>query len=135
MIDIITGWDHALAVWAGQGLGRSLDPERAASLGFGENGELIATVVFNGFEWPSIEASIYSTSPRWATRRTLKAVFWYPFRQLQCRRCGATTAVDNADVRAFLERLGFQLEGIAREALPGGDAAIYGMLARECRWL
>jgi len=36
----------------------------------------------------------------------------------------------------FNKRLGFQLEGIHRQAWPmGGDALSFGMLKPECKWI
>lgn len=133
---IILGWDVAVAEWV-----RTRVPDPVAdwgscvAIGVTLNDELIAGIVFNNLRWPSIEASIASTTPRWCSRRNLAAIFAYPFGQLDCRRVGAVTGVTNQPARAFLCRLGFREEGICRCALPNGDAAIYGMTEAECRWL
>jgi hypothetical protein len=146
MIQIITGWDKALAHWVGQGLGVDLG-SACAALGFADGDNLLAAVAYHDFAWPNIEGSIFATSPRWANRRTLFSCFYVPFLQLKCRRFGARTAVTNQPTRAFLCRLGFTLEGVARQAMrvtiPAEnpeenevvDAAIFGMLGHECRWL
>jgi len=145
MIQVVTGWDKALAHWVGQGLGVDLGP--GAAIGFADGPELLAAVAYHDFNWPNIEGSIFAVSPRWANRRTLFACFYHPFIALKCRRFGARTAVTNQPTRAFLCRLGFTLEGVARQAMRATipaetpeenevvDAAIYGMLAHECRWL
>lgn len=106
-----------------------------AGLGIRHDGELIAGVVYNHFVWPSIEASIASTTPAWCSRRNLRVIFSYPFEQLDCRRLGATTEAGNTHARAFLKRLGFREEGVARDLLPNGDAVIFGMRRSECLWL
>lgn len=145
MIQIITGWDQALAHWVGRSLGVDLGPNCVA-IGFAEDDKLLAAIAYHNFQWPNIEGSIWSRSPRWANRRTLFTCFYHPFLALKCRRFGANTAVTNQPARAFLCRLGFRLEGTAREAMrvPSAehpeegevvDAAIYGILAHECRWL
>ena len=94
-----------------------------------------AGIIFNNFVWPSIEASILSISPKWCNKRILREIFSYPFEQLGCRRVTATTSTKNQPAMAFLKRLGFELEGIARQARPDGDAAVFGMIREECRWL
>lgn len=76
-----------------------------------------------------------STDPRWATRSILKAAFGYPFVQLPCVRLTAYTGKNMPHVRQFLERLGFQQEGIVRRGFADDDAVIYGMLKEECKWI
>lgn len=132
---IIAGHDVAVAEWVRRHFGHEVEWGPCAAVGIARDGELIAGVVFNNFRWPSIEASIASTRPDWASRRNLAAIFAYPFRQLDCRRVGALTEVTNQPVRAFLCRLGFRQEGICRDALVSGDAVIFGMIRAECRWL
>ena len=139
---IVLGYDQAVAWWVRQHL---VDPPddwgSCTTIGIALDGDLIAGIVFNNFRYPSIEASIASTTPRWCSRRNLAAIFAYPFRQLDCRRLGATTGVTNQPARAFLCRLGFREEGICLQALrpsaanPSGDAVIHGMTPGECRWL
>lgn len=132
---IIAGHDAAVAEWARRHFGVRVEWGPCAAIGIARGGDLIAGIVFNNFRWPSIEASIASTRPDWASRRNLAAIFAYPFRQLDCRRVGALTEVTNQPVRAFLCRLGFQEEGVLRDALVSGDAVIFGMTRAECRWL
>jgi RimJ/RimL family protein N-acetyltransferase len=150
LIEIITGWDAALTHWVSRELGVELGTGQArscAALGFAEDGRLLGAVVYHSYRWPNIEAALWTESPRWCSRRSLFALFCYPFRTLECRRFGATVAATNQPARDFVRRLGFTEEGCARRALcmaapagPGApavavDAVIYGMLAEECPWL
>jgi len=135
---IIVGRDVAVAEWVRTHIpGVSIEfwPSGYHAIGFAIGSELIAGAVYCNFTWPTIEISLASISPRWASRRNLAALAAYPFLQLNCKRLGATTRRKNQPVRAFLCRLGFQEEGIARCAYPDDDAVIYGMLREECRWL
>lgn len=139
---IVLGYDRAVAWWVHQHL---VDPPadwgKCTAIGIAQDGDLIAGIVFNNFCWPNIEASIASTTPRWCSRRNLAAIFAFPFRQLGCRRMGATTGLTNQTARSFLCRLGFRQEGICHQAWPlsvanpTGDAVLYGMTPDECRWL
>lgn len=64
------------------------------------------------------------------------AVFAYIFVQLKCGRCTAITTKKNRRTRAFLEALGFVLEGCVRRGYDGKrDALVYGLLAEDCRFL
>jgi RimJ/RimL family protein N-acetyltransferase len=64
------------------------------------------------------------------------AVFQYVFQQLGCTRLTAITTKKNRRTRAFLERLGFALEGCVRRAYDGRNSAlVYGLLAEDCRYL
>ena len=135
------GADQYVAAWVAQQLDISLeDWGPCSACGVVLDGQLIAGVVYNEYRelrhGRTMCASIASISPRWATRKTLRDLFAYPFRQIEVRRLWSTTARRNKNARTVLERLGFKFEGIARRSHDGRqDAAVYGMLPHECRWL
>jgi len=132
---LVAGQDKAICRWVGDRLGID-DFGACKTMGFIDHGVLVAGVVFNNYRHPNIEASIATSTPRWCNRGILSAIFHYPFIQAGCTRVTATTEATNQPARAFLCRLGFQQEGVIRQALPGGaDAVIYGLLRDECRWL
>ena len=106
-----------------------------ATIGVEHNGELIAGVVFTDYHGHAISVSMASTSPLWASRRTLAGIFAYPFVQLNCDRLTACTGRSMVSVREFLERLGFVEEGLLRRGFADDDCVIYGMLREECRWI
>ena len=117
---------------------RELDihPSHPEAIGISWGGQLIAGVIYSGYRPrdSAVEMSIYSTSPRWATRRVLRAVFGYPFTQLNLKRVEAVTRDDNHAAQRLLDRLGFTREGVLRSGYQGRDGYIYGMLSDECRW-
>lgn len=83
-----------------------------------------------------IEVTLATIDKRWCTRHTLRELFLYPFSQIKVKRVQATCHRKAKRVRATLSRLGFQFEGIVREAHPqGGDAAHYSILKPECHWI
>jgi RimJ/RimL family protein N-acetyltransferase len=134
MIGMLVGHDAAVAQWVGERIGIR-DFGAYTALGILSGDQLIAGVVFNNWRPPGIEVTMASTSPRWCTRSTLAAIFWYVFEQIGCKRLTALTEAKNQPVRAFLCHLGFQQEGLLRYGFPTDDAVIYGMLKEECRWL
>lgn len=134
-VRLVFGSDDLVAKWIG---------ERVQIDDFGpcvtmsivdEEGVMLGGCLFNNYRPPNIEATIATIGSRWCSRRVLAGIFSYPFGQLGCKRVTAITEVMNQPARAFLCRLGFQQEGVLRQAFPNGtDAVVYGMLSSECRW-
>jgi RimJ/RimL family protein N-acetyltransferase len=130
----VYGADYEVAHWVGEQLGiKSWGP--CSAIGIAEGGRLIAGVVYNNYHWPSIELSIASISPRWASRRTLREIFRYPFVQLGCKRVNAITPLSNTKALKMNERLGLKVECKLKDAVPDGDAALVGLHINDCRWL
>ncbi len=133
---LIRGWDAAVARWVGDRLDIKEFGPFYRAVGIANDCELIGGVVYNNYRHPNIEMTIATATPRWCSRSILRILFWYPFNTFDCRRVTAVTESTNQPARAFLCRLGFHEEGTMRRAFPSGaDAAIYGMLREECRWL
>ena len=105
------------------------------TLGFARGGELVAGVVYNEYRGHSIHISMASSHPKWATREVIATILSYPFVQLKCERLTAYTGRSMTHVRQFLERVGFQQEGIVRRGFADDDCVIYGMLKDECKWI
>lgn len=129
-------YDIPLALLAGERLGIKRGWEKCRSFGVIRNQELAAVIIFSEFRHPNIEATIWSSTPRWATPAVLRAVMQYAFHQLDCKRITATTEATNQPAREFLCRLGFRQEGVHPDALPTGDAVSFGLLRIDAaRWL
>jgi hypothetical protein len=98
--------------------------------------DFVAGVVFSNFRKTDVEVSCAGeTAVAWRPS-VCTAVFKYIFEQLGCVRCTSITVKGNKRARAFLEGLGFQLEGNVRLGYDGRrDALIYGLLRSECRFL
>ena len=124
--------DPRLLKWAEQQLGADFGEHARNLATVGE--DYLGVVVYNNYAHRNINMSIATTSPKWCTRRFLRAVFHYPFNQLDCRRVTGITGESNIQTIKLLERLGFSYEGALREFF-GEDALIYGMLKGECQWL
>src|SRR5215217_4693084 len=102
-----------------------------------DNDDFVGGVVFSNFRGTDCEVSC-AAEPHAAVWRPhiMRAVFTYVFNQLGCVRCTSITTKRNKRARDFLEGLGFVLEGNLRLGYDGkNDALIYGLLARECRYL
>lgn len=135
---LIYGHDRELALWAGHQLGlsgpvRGVDP---TAIGVSRDGTIVAVALFTNYQKPNIEITFVTTTPRWASRMTIRRILEYPFVQLSCKRITAITEACNAPARAFLERLGFKQEGVHQDAFASGVGISYGLLRHDAeRWL
>lgn len=111
-----------------------LDP--CIGIGLTHNGELVGGFVFRNWRGHDVEISFALDNPRAFTREVPRKVFKYVFEELGCARCTALVRRGNRRSRKLVEGVGFKLEGKARLGYDGRqDMMIYGMLAKECRWL
>ena len=135
---LIYGHDRELSLWAGHHLGlsgpiRGVDP---TAIGVSREGKIVAVALFSNYQWPAIEITFVTTTPRWASRENIRAILAYPYVQLDCRRLTAITEACNSPARAFLERLSFKQEGVHPDAFPSGEGISYGLLRGDAeRWL
>ena len=136
MIQTLYGRDKEVIKYVGE---RVDENDFGAAIGIGQykDGKIIAGVVYNLYNGPSICMHVASEpGSRWLTRDFLFRVFAYPFIQLGCNRVTGLVRVDNIEARRFDEHLGFKQEGVIRRgASDGTDMILYGMLREECRWL
>lgn len=101
-----------------------------------DNKDFVAGVVVTNFRRTDCEMSGASETPAAWRPHVCRAIFSYIFEQLGCVRVTSITTKGNKKARAFLESLGFQLEGNVRLGYDGRrDALIYGLLKAECRYL
>lgn len=134
MRHVIPNDPDRVAAWVGRQLQVQFSAHTA--IGLEEGGDLLAGVVYEGYNGSNIMMHV-AASPgrRWMTRTFLHFAFWYPFEQLGCARVTGLVPDDNLQAAAFDEHLGFTLEATLREAHPTGDLLVYRMFRRDCRWL
>lgn len=136
------GWDKEVSAWVAEREGRPVEEYGPCSAGaVWLDGEMIAGIVYSNYQrfkcgGATMELTMASTSPRWATRKTLRDIFSYPFRQMRVTRLQVLCRVSNRKSCRLVERLGFKFEGTARIAFEGvEDVNLYSMLPYECRWI
>jgi RimJ/RimL family protein N-acetyltransferase len=132
---LVYGQDARVARWVIQHAPHADAFDKYVAIGVEDGNELVAGFVFNEYRGHSIAISMASTTPKWCSRSTMAAAFGYAFLQLKCKRLTAYTGLSMANVRVFLERLGFVQEGVIRAGFADDDAVVYGMLREECRFL
>lgn len=99
-----------------------------------DDNEIIGVFLYTNFRKVSIEITCAGNTG-WLTRSNLREFLSYPFEQLGCRRVTAIVHRKNKLARNITERLGFKLEGICRQGFSDGDACIYGLIRKDCRWI
>ena len=136
LYSFVYGKDAEITNWVESQLRGTVSLRSGVAIGLQKDGELIAGCVYDNFRTHDIEMTFAASTPKWATPSNIGVFFVYPFVQLKLARVTAIAAKANKRARKMLERLGFQLEGVARRGMDGKkDACIYGMLASECKWL
>lgn len=139
--ELLYGSDLFVKNWVAEKIG---NPDFGACVAIGvlDGAKQIAGIVYHNYiQSPTgkpimIEISMAAIDQRWANRRTLKALFGYPFNQLGVERIQVTTPVESKHVRKINEKLGFTYEGTGRKAhFLGGDVDVLSMLKDECQWI
>ena len=102
------------------------------------DGVPVACVVYHDYRvvkhGASIQASVVCDVP--VPRGLVCEWFRYPFVQLGVTRLWAETSTANEKAQKFLERLGFEKEGRARNLWDGRtDSYIYAMVPEDCKFI
>lgn len=102
-----------------------------------EDTKLIGGVLINDIR-PERDCwlTIYTESPKWATKQVLKYVFTVVFVTIGAKRCSVFVSESNQKSHNMCLRLGFKDEGLLREYRDNGENCyVMGMLKQECIWL
>ena len=108
------------------------------AIGLEENGELVAAALYNLMTDFDCAMHFAASSPKFLQGEFLRAIFRYPFKQMELRRVTSYTWSDNTRMLALLHRFGFQWEGRLRKA--GGtkenpmDIEVWGLLKEDCKY-
>ena len=141
-MEIITIQDARLLAWAEAQLKATFDPSACRWVAGLDRGGVIWVVVYSRFCDRNCEVTIATDgSKRWATRRTLRAIFSHPFMQWGLARVTFIVAADNDRSLAMLRHegpggIGAKQEGRLRAAFDGDvDGIVFGLLKTECKWI
>ncbi len=131
-----TVYDHErIARWVAARTGGTYDG-LGTSIGLEKGGELIAGVVYDGYNGRSICMHVASNGEKqWLSRGFLRECFEYPFLRLKVKRIiGLVDSTNLAAIR-FDMALGFKLETEIPDAGPVANLCILSMSPSRCRWL
>ena len=134
-MDLLYGHNEAVAAWVAThipGCERGFD--KPVSIGVLEGERLIGGTVFHNWnpEAGVIEMSSAGTSPRWLSRKMLKAIFGYVFDQIGCQLVVMRVSERNIRMIDIAERFGFDGHLIPR--LRGRDEAEWLFTLTDDRW-
>lgn len=134
-MDMLYGHNEAVAAWVAAhipGCERGFD--KPVAIGVIENERLIGGTVFHNWnpEAGAIEMSSAGTSPRWLSRKMLKAIFGYVFDQIGCQIVVMRVSERNARMVDIAERFGFSGTLIPR--LRGRDEAEWIFTLTDDQW-
>lgn len=111
------------------------------ALGVDRGGDFLGGIVF--YNPGTFKGQVYDVEMAFAFDRadwirpaTLRHLFCYPFRQLNCVRMSCIIARKNKKTRKLAEFCGFKVEGVGRKRWDGvQDCIYYGMTREDCRFL
>lgn len=113
-------------------------PENAKFIGREVNGELVGAFGFVNYtgDGGDIEVLVAGNRPGWLSLPLMRAVWKYVWDVCGCRRASARVRVSNTKQLEYMERWGFQREGLMREAYCGNgktveDMVVFGILRSE----
>lgn len=134
-MQIIYEQDEFIRDWLHDRLGYEIS--EGVTIALAREGHLEAVACFHEYrqEHGSIELTFATKSPKWQSRRYIRAIFGYAFGQLGCGRITTFAPAVNSMATRLNDRIGFVREGIMRKAFYGGDLVMFGMLRDECKWL
>lgn len=107
------------------------------AIGLCRSGELIAGVVYEGFNGHNVWMHVAAEpGKKWLTRAYLAACFAYPFVQCGVSRISGYVEASNVEARRFDEHIGFKREAVLRGAASdGGDVNLYVMRIEDCKYV
>lgn len=108
-------------------------------IGFIENNKILGGFLFTDFDGHNIYVHLALESPRLFTRKHIRYVFDYGFRQINCGRMTAVCKNGFKRNERILSGTGWTKEGVIRQVMKIDnefvDAAVFGMLKEECKWI
>jgi hypothetical protein len=125
-----------LLAWA-EGINRTEFMSDAHAIGLEDaEGKLLAVAVYQCFTHYECDLHIATVdSGRAMNREFLVHGFSHPFIRLGLVRVTGLIPSNHAKSNRVARHIGFVLEGRKREAFPGCDILVWGMLRRECRFI
>ena len=102
-----------------------------------DDGTLVGGIVGSEYRGHDMNLSIYAARPDFLRPAMIGELCRWAFGEAGLKRLTAEIAKKNRRARAFVEHVGFVLEGNKRHGWHDGqdDMCIYGMTADRCRWL
>jgi len=121
--------------WVAERTGGQYFAGSGQGIGWSKDGALVAGVLFDNHTGRSVQMHVAAIGKRWMVREYLYACFRYPFEQLKVNKVIGLVDSSNAAALKFDRHLGFEPEGMIRDAGQAGDIIILTMTRAQCRFL
>lgn len=106
------------------------------AMGAERNGEMVAGIVVDHLaEGANAFTHIRVTKPGKDLHALLRAFFDYAFNQCRLKRVSGMCPSTNAKALAFDKKVGFEVEFVIKDGVPGGDMLLLVMRPESCKWL
>lgn len=135
------GKDQKIAKWVAQRIpvmhGRGFG-ENVKAIGVVDgNGKELAGVVFHDYlpEFKTISFSIAASSRRWATRKTIALLLYYPFIDAEVTKLWTSTPHKNERALKLIQHVGFTREAVLSHHFGKEHAIISRMFLKDYRRL
>ena len=119
--------------WVGRKAFLQFTPEDSKVIGLERAGEIVAGVIYTGWNGRSICCHIAVQGL--LTPSYLAAIFHYPFIHCGAEKIIAQVAESNEESRRFCKKLGFTEECRIADSHPDGAIIIYTMTREACRFI
>jgi RimJ/RimL family protein N-acetyltransferase len=126
---------HHVGHWVCAQLGSIYNEQLSVAFGMERDGELIAGVIFDGYNGGSIHMHVAGKGGHWMTREYARVVFSYAFDEAKVHKILGFVDSENLKARRYDEHLGFVKEAVIEGAGRHGDLIIYSMTREQCRYL
>ena len=124
---------HEVGRWVAAKNNQMYFEANSQAVGWEKDGEIVAGVIYDGWNKQSIVCHIAATESLTAT--FLAKVFDYSFRQLQVHKMIATVSSKNFKSIRLVTHMGFKEEAKIKDAHPLGDIVIFTMTKEDCKFL
>lgn len=133
---IITIQDERLLRWAEQRLDVCFKGTECSWIAGISDNAIAFVVVYSRFSRRNCEMTIATDGgKRWATRRSLRAIFHPPFVQWELERVTFMVEANNKASIRMCRTAGARVEGVLRKWFGEQNGVVFGMLRNECRYL
>ena len=135
---LLFGHDAAVSAWVAGRIPHLHDDDfgPGAAIGVMSGERLIAGVVFNFWQerFQTMQMSMAAVSPMWARPETIRALFRYPFVQVQVHKLWTITPVEYEKALKSLRHAGFKREALLSHHFGKGKHAYLSRMLRGEWW-
>lgn len=135
--NVLFGADVLVSQWVAEKIPGCNPTAGAKALGVMKDGNIVAGIIYDDWNGVHLTAAIAAVpGSQWADRRTLHALFFYPFVTLDCEAISVAVPASNLPSLNLATKLGFVPEAIIQFAAHDGSSLIVlKQFRKNCRWV